>query len=75
MIEVLPRPAKLFCCQSLVRFNLAGFGKARDTARYRKALVTIRAFESAFDGLAGLAFRHRELFDFTCARGTSQIIE
>ena len=75
MIEVLPRPAKLFCRQSLVRFNLAGFGKAWDTAQYRKALVAGGTSELSFDYFFGLAPGHRALFDCTLAGRTSQILK
>ena len=75
MIEVLPRPAKLFCRQSLVRFNLACFGKAWDTAQYRKVLVTDSTSELSFYCFAGLVLRHRALFDYPFTERTSQILK
>src|SRR5438105_15054331 len=75
MIEVLPRPAKLFCRQSLVRCNLACFGKAWDTAQYRKVLVTDSTSELSFYYFAGLVLRHRALFDYPFTARTSQILK
>src|SRR2546421_2645849 len=75
MIEVLPRPTKLFRRRGLVRFNLMRFDKAWNAARHWKTSPATRALELSFDDFALLAFRHRELSDLTFAGRTGKIMK